>query len=152
MVFDMVKKSKLVENVTELICELARDCHIKEEYFAASFNLSPTEVRLLKLFAFDNTYSIKEIRDKLNLTAGRITHIIQSLEAKKLVQRIPEDNDKRNINVKLLPKAAPLIRNLHQNYHKLHEDLLKNVNDAEMENIDSSLRLLVDVFKKWVEA
>jgi DNA-binding MarR family transcriptional regulator len=147
----MVKTGHMVENVTELICELTRNCNIKEEYFAASFNLSPTEVRLLKLFALDNTHSIKEIRDKLNLTAGRITQILQSLEAKKLVQRIPEDKDKRNINVKLLPKAAPLIQNLDQNYHKLHEDILKNVNGAEMENIYASLQLLVDVFKKWVE-
>ena len=138
------------QRIAELICELTRNCNIKEDFFAASFNLSPTEVRLLKLFAFADSYSIKEIREKLNLTAGRITHILGSLEAKKILQRVPEENDKRNINVQLLPKANLLIQNLHQNYDKLHENLLKNVKGVEMKNIYKSLQILVDIFKKWV--
>jgi len=138
------------QRIAELICELTRNCNIKEDFFAASFNLSPTEVRLLKLFAFADSYSIKEIREKLNLTAGRITHILGSLEAKKILQRVPEENDKRNINVQLLPKANLLIQNLHQNYDKLHENLLKNVKGVEMKNIYESLQILVDIFKKWV--
>lgn len=146
----MNRKHEDYEAVAELICELTRNCNIKEEFFAASFNLTPTEVRLLKLFTFENLYSIREIREKLNLTAGRITHILQSLEQKKLLIRIPDENDKRNINVKLLPNASPLIKNLHQNYKRLHEDILKNVNGVEMNDIYLSLKVLVDVFKKWV--
>lgn len=147
----MVKSDNKSEDVAELICELTRNCNIKEEFFAASFNLSPTEVRLLKLFAFENTFSIKEIRNKLNLSAGRISHILRSLEAKKLLTRITDDMDKRNTIVKLLPNASPFIQNLHQNYNRLHKDLLKNVNSVEMNNIYLSLEVLVDIFKKWVQ-
>jgi len=146
----MKKTDDNYEAVAELICELTRTCNIKEELFAASFNLSPTEIRLLKLFAFEKSYSIKEIREKLNLTAGRITHILRSLETKKLLIRIPDADDKRNINVNLLPKASPLIQNLHKNYKRLHEDILKNVNGLEMNDIYLSLEVLVDVFKKWI--
>jgi len=147
----MTKLDNELESIAELICELTRNCNIKEEFFAASFNLSPTEVRLLKLFAFENTFSIKEIRNKLNLSAGRISHILQSLERKKLLTRITNDTDKRNTIVKLLPNASPFIKNLQQNYHRLHNDILKNVNDVEMQDIYRSLEVLVDVFKKWVE-
>ncbi|GAB4148358.1 MAG: hypothetical protein Fur0015_13690 [Ignavibacteriales bacterium] len=136
--------------LAELICDLTRNCNIKEEYFANSFNLSPTEVRFLKLFAFKNQYSIKELKEKLALSPGRITHILQSLEEKMLLVRFPDDKDKRNIMVKLLPKANPLIENLLVNYDNLHEDILKNVDSKEIENIYSSLRILVDVFEKWV--
>jgi DNA-binding MarR family transcriptional regulator len=146
----MIKSNQDYDAVAELICELTRACNIKEEMFAASFNLSPTEIRVLKLFSFQNSYSIKEIREQFNLTAGRISHILHSLEAKKLLQRIPDTNDKRNINVNLLPKASPLIQNLHQNYKRLHEDILKNVDGVEMNDIYLSLQVLVDVFKKWI--
>lgn len=142
--------SKNIEPVAELICELTRNCNIKEEYFASSFNLSPTEVRFLKLFAVSPTYSIKELRDTLKLTPGRITHILSSLEVKKLVQRTMDPKDKRVIVVHLLPKAAPLISNLQQNYHELHNRILQNVKQEEMGKILSSLEILVDVFKKWV--
>jgi DNA-binding MarR family transcriptional regulator len=144
-------KKENYRKLAELICDLTRNCNIKEEYFANSFNLSPTEVRFLKLFAFQEKYSIKELKEKLSLSPGRITHILQSLETKMLVVRFPDNNDKRNIMVKLLPKATPLIENLLVNYDKLHQDILKNVNSKEIENIYSSLQILVDVFKKWVE-
>jgi len=144
-------KNNESEAVAELICELTRNCNIKEEFFAASFNLSPTEVKLLKLFAFESTFSVKEIRTKLNLSPGRISHILQSLEEKKLLIRIPDDTDKRNTIVKLLPNSSTFIKNLHQNYHKLHDDILKNVNEVEMKDIYLSLKVLVDVFKKWVQ-
>lgn len=141
---------KDIEQIAELICELARNCNLKEEYFASSFNLSPTEVRFLKLFAVAPTHSIKELRDILKLTPGRITHILIALENKKLVQRKMDPKDKRVIVVNLLPKAAPLISNLQQNYHELHNRILQNVKEEEMKKILSSLEILVDVFNKWV--
>ena len=142
---------KNIDPVAELICELTRNCNIKEEYFASSFNLSPTEVRLLKLFVLSPSYTIKEIRDLLKLTPGRITHILTSLEAKKLILRNSDSNDKRVVIVSLLPKANPLIKNLNNNYHELHNRILKNVDEMEMEKILSSLKILVDVFREWVE-
>ena len=142
---------KDIDPVAELICELTRNCNIKEEYFASSFNLSPTEVRLLKLFVLSPNYTIKELRELLNLTPGRITHILTSLEAKKLILRNSDSNDKRVVIVSLLPKANPLIKNLNNNYHELHNRILRNVDEKEMEKILSSLKILVDVFKEWVE-
>lgn len=139
-----------LEPVAELICELTRNCNIKEEYFAASFNLSPTEIRFLKLFAVKPEYTIKELREILKLTPGRITHILSSLEIKNLISRKLDPKDKRVIVVNLMPKAAPLISNLHQNYHELHSRILQNVEEKEMEKILSSMEILVDVFKKWV--
>ena len=142
--------AKNIEPVAELICELTRNCNIKEEFFASSFNLSPTEVRFLKLFAVSPTYSIKELRDILKITPGRITHILTALELKKLISRTLDPKDKRVIIVNLMPKSAPLISNLQQNYLDLHNKILQNVKEDEMEKILSSLEILVDVFKKWV--
>ena len=96
-------------------------------------------------------YTIKELRELLNLTPGRITHILTSLEAKKLISRNSDPKDKRAILVSLLPKANPLITNLNKNYHELHNRILRNVKEDEMKNILSSLEILVDVFKEWVE-
>lgn len=139
-----------IRPIAEMICELTRNCTIKEEYFAASFNLSPTEVRLLKLFSVKPNYTIKELRDVLKLTPGRITHILTSLEDKHLISRTLDEKDKRVILVSLLSKANPLIANLHQNYNELHMRILQNVGESELEKISSSLQILNSVFKKWV--
>lgn len=147
----MKKELNEYEKLAELICELNRGCNQKEELFAASFNLSPSEVRVLKLFAFETTYSIKQLREELSLTPGRITHIIDSLEKKKLVERYQDNIDKRNYFVRLMPKANLFIQNLKENYSKLHQDLLCNVNDEELNQIFSSLKTLVDTFQKWTK-
>lgn len=139
-----------MEPIAEMICELTRNCNIKEEYFAASFNLSPTEVKFLKLLAIKPQYTIKELRDILKLTPGRITHILTSLEAKNLISRTLGDKDKRVIIVSLQPKANPLILNLHQNYNELHKRILQNVNEKELDEISSSLKILNKVFNQWV--
>lgn len=139
-----------MEPIAEMICELTRNCTIKEEYFAASFNLSPTEVRLLKLFSFSQKYTIKELRESLKLTPGRITHILTTLEEKKLITRVQDSNDKRIILVNLTSKALPLITNLHQNYNDLHRRILESVDSSELAKITSALEILNDVFKKWV--
>jgi DNA-binding MarR family transcriptional regulator len=138
-----------MEPIAEMICELTRNCSIKEEYFASGFNLSPTEVKLLKLFAVKPQYTIKELREVLKLTPGRITHILTSLEKKNLISRTLEEKDKRVILVTILPKAEPLIATLHQNYKELHLRILHDVDETEMKNISTSLQILNRVFKKW---
>lgn len=139
-----------MEPIAELICELTRNCTIKEEYFAASFNLSPSEVRLLKLFSFSPKYTIKELRESLKLTPGRITHILTTLEEKKLITRVQDASDKRIILVNLTSKALPLITNLYQNYNDLHKRILESVDSSELKKITSALEILNDVFRKWV--
>jgi len=141
---------KEIVPIAELICQLTRNCNIKEEYFASSFNLSPTEVKFLKLFAVKPTHTIKELREILNLTPGRITHILTSLEQKQLIKRTLDVTDKRVILVSLLPKANPLINDILQSYSELHSRILQNVDAAELQKIQSSLVLLVKVFKNWV--
>jgi DNA-binding MarR family transcriptional regulator len=140
-----------MEPIAELIYELTRNCSIKEEYFASTFNLSPSEVKFLKLFAISPVYNIKELRDLLKLTPGRITHILTSLEKKKLISRSPDHGDKRVILVRITPKANPLITNLIKNYKELHYEILQNVKQEELDKITSSLEILVKVFKNWVD-
>lgn len=139
-----------MEPIAEMICELTRNCNIKEEYFAASFNLSPSEIKFLKLLAVKPQYTIKEFREILKLTPGRITHILTSLEAKNLITRTLDPKDKRVILVCLLPKATPLILNLQQNYNELHKRILQNVSEEELKKITSSLKILNKVFDQWV--
>jgi len=138
------------EVLAEMLCELTRMCGIKEDYFARSFNLSPTEVRLLKLFTFSETFTVKELREKLKISPGRITHIISSLEEKKLIRRVRDVNDRRSILIQLMPSATPYIENLHKNYNQLHLDILKNINKDDMKQIYFSLQVLNKVFKNWI--
>ncbi|MDP4197704.1 MAG: MarR family transcriptional regulator [Bacteroidota bacterium] len=147
----MENELKKAEMLAQLICTLTRNCNIKEEHFASSFNLSPTEAKILMLFAFSPTLSVRELTGLLKLTPGRITQIVSSLEKKKLLIRNADPNDKRNVIVSTSPKCQPFINNLNQSYIDLHKQVLEKVDKEEQEKIFSSLKTLVDIFGSWVE-
>lgn len=146
----LTKKEYNYEVLAEMLCELTRQCGIKEDFFAKSFRLSPTEVRVLKLFSFSDTFTIKDIKEKLKVSPGRVTHIIESLEKKKLLKRVRETTDRRNVKIRLMPNAQPHITNLHKNYNKLHKEILKSISAKDMKKIYFSLETLNEVFKKWI--
>ena len=137
--------------LAELVCELTRNCGIKEEYFASSFNLSPAQVRLLKLFTQQSSYTIKELCELLKLSNGRITQIISALEGKKLIIRKADPKDKRNIIVSLLPGSKLFIDNLTKNYRELHKIILAEVGEKKKEEITAALEVLVNAIQRWVK-
>lgn len=54
-----------IERLSELTCIFARYCSAKENKFAESFNLTPSELRLLKFISFANNkkfYTLKECK------------------------------------------------------------------------------------------
>jgi len=139
-----------IQSIAELICDLTRNCNIKEEYFAASFNLTPAELKILKLFVFSPSLTVREICSMLNLTPGRITQIVTSLEEKKLILRTVDSQDKRNISISVLPKGQPFINNLLANYNQLNQKIFKDIGPETAQEILNSLETLVRLFKTWV--
>ena len=137
--------------LAELVCELGRNCSFKENYFAASFNLSPTQVRFLKLFTHRESFTIKELCELLKLSNGRITQIISTLETKKLVSRKADPKDKRNIIVSLLPESKLFIKNILNNYRELHKIILAEVGEKKKEEIIKALEILLEAIQKWAK-
>lgn len=140
-----------IENTAELLCDLTRMCNIKEEHFATSFNLSPGEFRLLKLFVFKDSYTIKELCGLLSLTPGRITHLTGSLEIKKLIIKKVNADDKRNVTLTLSKKSRKYIENVYNSHINFHKGILRHISDKDKEILNKSLAIIVDSFKKWIK-
>jgi DNA-binding MarR family transcriptional regulator len=145
-----VRTKSDVETAAELLCDLTRMCNIKEAHFASGFNLTSGEFRLLKLFAFRNEYSIKELCGLLNLTPGRITHLVSSLEKKKLILRKINKTDKRNVTITLNSAGRVYIQNVFQSHIRFHKSILAKVSKTQKKVMIGSLQILVDAFRKWI--
>lgn len=141
----------LAKEMAELTCNLAKTCQEKEKYFASLFNLTPAEFRCLRLFNKQNARSIKEIALELGLTPGRITHILTSLESKKLIERKVDPTDKRNVIVHLTPQSKPFLTNIYENHVKIHQEILDEIDEDKREDLLKALRDLLRVLKTWKE-
>jgi len=137
------------ESLLELILQLVKFCQAKEQYFANRHNLTTVELRCLQYFKTKHCASVKELSQGLELSSGRITHIITSLEKKKLVTREIDKNDRRSINVCLTKQAIPFTQVLNKSYIELHEKILRNIPTEERKSIIKALEELVKAFIIW---
>ena len=145
------RKREHSESLLNLILQLVKFCQEKEQYFANLYNLTIVELRSLQYFKTYPCTSVKELAKKMELTPGRITHIITSLEKKKLITREIDETDRRSINVCLTSKAVPFTKNLNKSYIDLHEKILDNISVKKREPIIKALQELVKAFQVWNE-
>jgi DNA-binding MarR family transcriptional regulator len=139
------------ELMSRLTCELGRTCTNKEHFFAAKYDLTPAEFRCLRLFKNRPSMSIKRIAIQMNLTPGRITHILTSLEAKKYIVRKVDEKDKRNIIVHLTESSQPFLQTVNENHIKLHEEILASIPEDKREFMLDSMEELIKALKTWTD-
>lgn len=151
---DIKPKSDLdspAELMSRLTCELGSTCTNKEHFFAAKYDLTPAEFRCLRLFKNRPSMSIKRISIQMNLTPGRITHILTSLEEKKYIIRKVDQKDKRNVIVHLTESSYPFLKVVNENHIKLHENILSNIQEDKREFILESMQELIKALKTWTD-
>jgi len=139
------------ELMSILTCDLGKTCLNKEHFFAAKYNLTPAEFRCLRLFKNKSSMSIKRIAVQMNLTPGRITHILTSLEAKKYIERKIDQKDKRNIIVHLTNNCITFLKNVNENHIMLHQNILDNLSEEKREFIVYSMEELIKAIKNWTD-
>lgn len=137
--------------MAELTCKLSRACGKKETSFAALFQLTPTELRCLRMFSKKSTVSIKEMIEELEISAGRVTHILTSLENKNYIARRVDQLDKRNHLVDLTPESRKFINQLTKKHIELHQNILNNIGTEKREIITQVMSELIAELEKWSE-
>ena len=145
-----ITKSQAVE-MSELTCRLSRACNKKESSSAALFNLTPTELKCLRMFAKKSTVSIKEMIEELEISAGRVTHILTSLEEKKYIIRRIDNSDKRNHLVDLTPESKKFIGLLTKKHIELHQNILSNFDIEKQKFVSVIMSELINALEKWSE-
>lgn len=139
----------LAKSMAELTCRLSKVCSEKDSYLASMFNLTPAEFRCLKLFSNTSQLSIKALGRELNLSPGRITHILTSLEKKGFITRKLDPSDKRNVLVDITAKCKPFIKNLDECHTEVHKEILKIIDPCERDCILGAMEAVVSAIGEW---
>lgn len=145
------KPKSQAKTMAELTCKLSRACNKKESSFAALFQLTPTELRCLRMFSKKSTVSIKEMIGELEISAGRVTHILTSLENKNYITRRVDLNDKRNHLVDLTPESRKFINQLTKKHIELHKNILEKISDENKSIISQVMLELINALEEWSE-
>ena len=103
------------------------------------------------MFAKKSTVSIKEMIEELEISAGRVTHILTSLEEKKYIIRRIDNSDKRNHLVDLTPESKKFIGLLTKKHIELHQNILSNFDIEKQKFVSVIMSELINALEKWSE-
>jgi DNA-binding MarR family transcriptional regulator len=90
---------------------------------------------------FQSTH--KDIRTYLNLNSSTVTGIIDRLEKKGLVARLPKKEDKRTTYIALTSLGAKLLEKIPALLHERLSVKLENLSEEKIHELDDSLNVLI---------
>ena len=140
------------EQMVEVTFALEKACQAKEHYFVGQYNLTTAEFRCLReLSSRHDGKAIKDLATAMNLSSGRITHILTALEKKNLITREIDPEDRRGIRVKLTATAIPFIEKMVEDYLELHQSILKNIEPEKRDLLITTMQELIKSLRQWSE-
>lgn len=114
--------------------------------FFAEYNLSVAQFRIIKFLYIQPSRSarIVDFEKQYSITHPTALGLIEQLENKGYVKRIPNPNDKRGKLVALTDKANSMQKELEQLGENIEQQLTKNLTVQEYEQLVSLLKKLLD--------
>ena len=112
--------------------------------FAAPFNVSLAEWRILATIGQAGTISSRGLPDRTFMDKSKVSRALIKLEAKKLIAREPNNEDNRSVLLKFTPGGIELYNMLIKLAQNWEADLLSIFDEQERATFIESLAKLHD--------
>lgn len=137
-------------NTTEILIQIrkiVRSIDIESKKIQKEYGVSIPQVLCLS-FLYKSPYyqsTQGEIRKYLNLNPSTVSGIIDRLEKKGLLARLPKQGDKRVVNITLTSAGDKLLNSLPSLLHEQLSEKLQALNKSELTKIQEGLDKLIDL-------
>jgi DNA-binding MarR family transcriptional regulator len=131
------------------IRKIVRSINLESKKIQKEYGVSIPQVLCLQYLRNSENYQAGqgEIRKFLNMNASTASGIINRMEAKGLVARLPKSGDKRVVTIALTSKGDELMQQIPSLLHEQLSEKLLKLDHSTFENIKNSLELLVGILE-----
>jgi MarR family transcriptional regulator, 2-MHQ and catechol-resistance regulon repressor len=127
--------------------------HPERPIHAYDLSLAQMDVLTVLADAADSSVTCSEIAEKTLITKGGITGILDRLEARRLVKRMPSRDDRRSFQVRLSTKGIELVRKLYPELARSNQALFERaLRPEQVREFARSLDLLIRGLERQSEA
>lgn len=105
-----------------------------------SNGLNPTEFAVLELLYHKGSQPLQQIGERILIASGSITYVVDKLEKKGLVKRIPCPNDRRVIYAQLTEAGEAFIASIFPNHEKVIHHSFEMLTNEEQDELLSLLK------------
>lgn len=133
-------------NVLINIRKILRSINLESKKIQKEFGISIPQLMCLDYLGELDDYKTTQgnIAKYMNLNSSTMSGIIDRLEAKGFVARLPNPNDKRTIFISLTSKGEKLLGTSPQLLHKRLSSRLEKLPKEKVKQINEALEVLVD--------
>lgn len=136
--------------LAEIAFTLLGDCAKKEVQFAKRFGLTTAEFHCLRFITSGEVITNKDLADRLNLSAGRLSRIINGLVEKNYVTRNPDPNNRRSLHVSLSQKGEEMVTQFKEAYVSIHEEILSDIDPSIHKELINGMTHLLTALRNWI--
>ncbi|MGD2035608.1 MAG: MarR family transcriptional regulator [Bacteroidales bacterium] len=131
------------------IRKIVRSINLESKKIEKEYGVSIPQVLCLHFLHDSPNYQSTqgEIRRFLNLNSSTTSGIIDRLERKGYIARLPKSGDKRAVNIALTSAGDKLLGNVPSLLHEQLSDKLKKLDNRKLEEVESSLDTLVNLLE-----
>jgi DNA-binding MarR family transcriptional regulator len=131
------------------IRKIVRSINLESKKVQKEYGVSIPQVLCLNYLKDSANYQATqgEIKRFMNLNSSTISGIINRLEIKGLVARLPKSGDKRVVNIALTSKGEKLLKNIPPLLHEQLSTKLKKLDENTLKQTKLSLELLVSLLE-----
>jgi len=105
----------------------------------AQYKLTLPQFNVMEVLFNAGSMPLKKISNELNVTGANITCVVDNLEKRDLVVRIPSKTDRRIINANLTEKGKEIIESILPEYFDMLDNTTDNLAESEKKEL---IRLL----------
>ncbi len=116
---------------------------------AAHFGLGATDMKALDLIQSRGPLTPADLAEHMGFAPASVTAMMDRLEAKGLLRRVPHPSDGRRLLVEFDPRATELLAPVYGPFFASLEEMLTNYDDAELAVI---ARAFTDVAERQLAA
>lgn len=109
------------------------------------FDLTPIQYGVLKCIWDFQLNNPKDIADKLNIEGSTLSGILERMEAKELITRKIDSDDRRFICINLTEKGKSLENNVNDIVEEVNRNVLSDFSDKEVLQLRQFLKNLAEV-------
>lgn len=106
------------------------------------FEASAGQKRILIILSEQEKLTQRELTEQLGIRPGSASEILSKLENAGLIERTPNEEDRRTVDIRLTEAGAELAKESAEKRRKWHEDMFTCLSEQEQENLLSLLEKL----------
>lgn len=127
------------------IRKIVRSVNLESKKIQKEYGISIPQILALEYLNNSDNYQAtqRQLRDYLNLNSSTVTGIINRLEKKGFIARLPKREDKRTTHIIMTSKGSDLLEKTPSLLHEKLTKKLEDVPDDHTYDINEALNLII---------